>query len=208
MKAKVLLSAVVTLGLLAGCSSNKPQSTSNNSETTAPAAKAAEKITGRVAFQKMYIQARGWASDALPFAEESQPTSDASGKDGVATVWRARFGSRIRATAKTFVWSGTDASDAPSRGITPSSEDTFSESNTSTRTFDLAFLKSDSNAAFSVAQEHGGKKLLDKTPTLTINYVLAWDPRENTLIWHVTYGGRRLAVAVNASTGKYIRVEQ
>lgn len=204
---KVLAIVLLALGMLAGCNSgNSSKESSDNAGTPAP--QPVDKETGRVAFQKMYIQARGWAADALPFSEESQPTQDASGKGGASAVWRARFGSRIRATAKAFVWSGTDAADAPARGITPSSEDTFSPTNTSTQTFDLGFLKTDSDKAFAVAQEHGGKKLLEKTPNLPVQYQLGFDPRSNTLIWHVNYGDGKLLVDVNASSGAFIRVEK
>jgi len=111
-----------------------------------------------------------------------------------------------------MAWSGSDAEDAPSRGINPGAEDPFNPANSYTRTFDLAFLKSDSDSAFAAAQAHGGKKLLAKNPALPVVYRLGWNSRDNALVWHVLYGGtgtdQRLAVAVNASSGQFIRVER
>jgi hypothetical protein len=74
------------------------------------------------------------------------------------------------------------------------------------------YLKTDSDKAFTVAQSHGGEKLLKATPSLPVLYTLDWNPRENQLIWHVMYGGTgmdtKLRVAVDATTGNYLRVEK
>src|SRR5258708_39019035 len=60
------------LALLVGCSSEP----SKPAESAKPEAKGAELLTGRSAFQKMFIAARGWARDAQPYRLESTPTSD------------------------------------------------------------------------------------------------------------------------------------
>ena len=52
-----------------------------------------EFLTGRAAFQKLYIAARGWARDAQPYRIESMITDDSKGKEGKSAVWRASFGS-------------------------------------------------------------------------------------------------------------------
>jgi len=203
---KTLVVAMLAMAMLVGC----------NSEPTKPAEpekpKAAELLSGRAAFQKTFIQARHWATDAQPYRLESQPNSDSKGRDGKAAIWRASFGSpgQMRAT-KPFIWSGSNASDAPSRGVSPGTEDTYSPTNNNTRIFDSAFLKVDSDQAFDVAQKHGGDKVLDKNPDLPVIYILDFN-RENELIWHVIYGSDRdsakLRVAVNASTGDYMHVEK
>jgi hypothetical protein len=110
------------------------------------------------------------------------------------------------------VWSGTDAPDAPPRGINPGSEDNYSPTNSSTQVFDIAFLKVDSDKALEIAQKHGGEKILEKAPDTPILYLLDWNHNTNELTWHVIYGESRdeakLRVAVNASTGEFIRVEK
>jgi hypothetical protein len=110
------------------------------------------------------------------------------------------------------VWSGTDAQDAPSRGISPGNEDSYSPTNASTQIFDIGFLKIDSDKAFELAQQHGGDKLIEKAPDTPILYVLDWNRATNTLIWHVIYGASRddakLIVDVNGTTGEFIRVEK
>ncbi len=199
---------LLALALLAGCSSEPTKST----VAEQPKPKGPELLTGRQAFQKMLIQARGWARDAQPYRLESQYNNDSKGRDGKSAIWRASFASPSRGSVKPFVWSGTDASDAPSRGVSPGSEDTYNPSNSNTAIFDMAFMKVDSDQAFEEAQKHGGDKVLDKNPDLPVFYVETWNPRANQLVWHVIYGNdpdsAKLRVAVDASTGSFLRIEK
>jgi hypothetical protein len=196
----------VLLALLAACDSNpsKPQAK--------PQPKAPELLTGRAAFQKVFIAARNYAADVKPFRIESTPSSDSNGHDGKSAIWRASFASAAQHGVKPFIWSGTDASDAPSRGVSPGNEDTYNPSNASTQVFDVAFLKIDSDQAFTEAQKHGGDKVLEKDPATPVLFICDWNHNTNELTWHVIYGGTRetakLTVAINASTGAFTRVEK
>ena len=201
-----LVVIVVAVAALTGCSSKKTAGT--QSPVPFPTPKPTVTETGRIAFQNMYIQAHLWAPDAQGYLEESQPTMEVTGIDGKSAVWSARFGSRTRGAAKAFTWSGTDAQDAPPRGISPSSEDSFSPTNLSTQIFDLGFLRSDTDQAFKVAQDHGGKALLEGEPTLAVKYRLEWSSRDNSVAWHVIYGKSKLSVAVDATSGKFLRVDK
>jgi len=203
-----LLPAVLALLLMAGCSSES----SKPAQTEKPQPKATEFETGRVAFQKLYVAAHGWARDAQGFRVESQLTPDSKGKDGKSDVWRASFASPAQRSVKPYTWSGTDSPDAPSRGVTPGTEDSYSPNNSSTQVFDIAFLKIDSDKALDLAKQHGGDKILEKDPDTPILYVLDWSRATNELIWHVIFGNSRdeakLRVAVNATSGEFIRVEK
>jgi len=206
MKKLTIAVLSLALGILAGCSSEpaKPASAEK------PQAKGPELETGRVAFQKLYIAARGWGRDAQPFRLESQITADGNGKDGKSAVWRASFASAAQRGVKPYVWSGTDSPDAPSRGISPGAEDSYNPSNSSTQVFDIAFLKVDSDKALEASKAHGGDKLLQASPDTPILYMLDWNHTSNKLVWHVYYGSNRddakLKVDVDASTGEFIRV--
>lgn len=208
MKKLSLLMLTLAWLTMAGCTSETPKP----SPTEKPQPKGPELVTGRVAFQKLYVAARGWARDAQPFRLESQSTPDSKGREGKSAVWRASFASAAQRTVKFYVWSGTDAPDAPSRGISPGTEDTYSPTNSSTQVFDIAFLKVDSDKAYEVSQKHGGDKVLEKSADTPILYVLDWNHNTNELIWHVIYGNSRddakLRIAVNASSGDYIRTEK
>jgi hypothetical protein len=208
-----ILLAVLAFAVFTGCSGgNGPSGNGSQSSVSKsaapPAAKATVTETGRSAFQKTYISARGWAIDAQPYSEESQPTQEVPGSDGKAAVWTARFGSASKGSAKAFTWSGSDAPDAPARGVVGGSEDSFSPSNRSTRTFDLGFLKIDSDQAVAVALKHGGKRLLDKDPKLPVYYRLHWDSSNNVLVWNVMFGGSgsELNVVLDATTGNFIKI--
>jgi hypothetical protein len=198
---------LVMLALLAGCESNAPKPPQAKPEPKPP-----ELLTGRAAFQKTFIAARNYAADVKPFRIESTPSDDGNGRDGKSAIWRASFASAIQRGVKPFFWSGSNAPDAPSRGVSPGNEDVYNPGNASTQIFDVAFLKSDSDQAFAEAQKHGGDKILEKDPTTPVIYVCDWNHNTNELTWHVIYGASRetakLTVAVNASTGAFIRVEK
>jgi hypothetical protein len=196
------------LALLAACSSEPSQP----AEAPKPEPKGPELLTGRSAFQKTFIAARGWARDAQAFRIESVATTDSNGHDGKWAVWRAAFASPTQRAVKSYVWSGSAATDGPSRGINPSTEDGYNPSNANTQVFDAAFLKIDSDQALATAQKHGGDKILEKSPDTPVTYVCDWNHNTNQLVWHVIYGNSRdsskLNVAVDASTGDFIRVEK
>ena len=200
--------ALALLALLSACSSES----SKPAEPAKPEPKKPELITGRSAFQKLYIAARGWAPDAKPYRLDSSATSDGNGHDGKWAVWRAGFASPSRRSEKSYTWSGSEAEGAPSRGVNPGIEDSYSPSNSTTQVFDMAFLKKDSDEAFATAQKHGGDKVLEKAPDTPVIYVCDWNRNTNELVWHVIYGasreGAKLTVSVNASTGEFIRVEK
>jgi hypothetical protein len=202
-----LLTGIILLTLLAACDSNTPKQPEAKPEPKGP-----ELLTGRAAFQKVFIAARNYAADVKPFRIESTPTTDANGQDGKSAIWQASFASASRRGVKPFIWSGSTAPDAPSRGVSPGNEDTYNPSNASTQIFDVAFLKVDSDQAFTEAQKHGGDKLLEKSPATPVIYICDWNHNTNELIWHVIYGDSRdsakLTVAINASTGAFIRVEK
>jgi hypothetical protein len=163
-----------------------------------------ELLTGRSAFQQLFIAAHGWAGDARPYLLQSQTIGDNKGKDGKAVLWRAGFASDRMHGSKPYVWSGIEAADVPSRGISPGTQDSYVPGNT----FDVAFMKVDSDKALEIAQKHGGDKIED-TPIL---YSLEWNRPGSNLVWRVIYGNSRndakLVVDVDATTGEFIRKEK
>ena len=206
--------------MLAACSSSPSGGGSPSSAPVAkPEIKPTETETGRVALQRLYTTSRGWASDTEPVSIQSQNYKHAGGNenaplghDGKSAIWRGLFASAGRQSMKTYMWSGLTGPDAPSPGINPGSEDSWSSGNTSTQTFQLFYLKTDTDKALEAAQKHGGTTLLKKEPDLPVNYVLTWDPRRNMLMWQVIYGKStnepELGIDVNATTGEFVRVEK
>jgi len=203
-----LFPVLVLLSLLPACSSQSNQP----AEPEKVEKKGPELLTARSAFQKLYVAARGWNQDAKPYRLASTATSDGNGHDGKWAVWSGSFASPAQRSEKTYTWSGSTAEGAPSPGINPGVEDSYSATNASTQVWDMAFLKIDSDQAFATAQKHGGDKVLEKAPDTPVTYVLDWNHNTNELVWHVIYGanreGAKLTVSVNASTGDFIRVEK
>jgi len=194
--------------LLAGCTSEPSKPAESKPETKGP-----ELLTGRSAFQKVFVAARGWAQDAKPYRIDSLVTSDGgNGQDGKWALWRGGFASPAQRAVKPYTWSGSNAEGAPARGVNPSPEDSYNPTNSSTQVFDVAFLKVDSDQAFATAQKHGGDKILEKDPATPVTYVCDWNHNTNELVWHVIYGASRdtakLTIAINASTGDFIRAEK
>jgi len=193
---KTILVAILAVAM-AGCSSAPTTPTAAEK----PQPKAPDTITGNRAFFKCFTAARGWAPDAQPFRFESAASKK---NDGTAGEWRSGFASPARHGTQFYTWSNGD--------VSHSVEDTYSPTNSSTQVFNFQFLKTDTDKAFAVAQQHGGDKLLAKSPDTPVLYILEWNHQTNELIWHVIYGTDRetaaLRVAVNASTGEFSRVEK
>ncbi len=203
-KACLAFSLALTL-LFAGCDS-APSNSPAAKET--PAASQLE--TGRFALQKMLAPARFWAPDAQPVRLESVNIKDSNGHEGKANFWRALFASPSRQKSEPFTWSGISSADSHP-GVDHGAEDSYNPANRTARPFDLNFLKVDTDKAFEVAQQHGGKQVLEKDPKVLVSYLLDWDVQSGQLRWHVIYGGSessgKLSVLVDASTGSFLRKE-
>ncbi len=197
---KKLLVAILAAGLMAACSSEPSQPTT--AKTSQP--KAPQTTTGSSAFFKCYVSARGWAGDVQPYRVESHPTADAKGRDGKSEEWSVGFASASLHSVKPYTWANGDIS----HGV----DDNYSPSNSNTQVFDVQALKVDTDKAFAVAQQHGGDQLLQKEPDTPVLYVLDWNRPTNRVLWHVIYGTSsetaKLRVAVNATTGEFLRVEK
>lgn len=189
-----LFPAILAVAMLAACSSEP-------SKPAESAPKAPEVLTGSSALYKCYISARGWAQDAQPFRAESNLSKS---KDGKAAEWRVGFASPAQHSTRPYTWAAGDVS----HGV----EDSYSPTNSSTLIFNIQFLKTDTDKAFGVAQQHGGDKVLEKDPDTPVFFVLDWNKQENALLWHVIYGtdkdSAKLRVAVNAASGEFSRVEK
>lgn len=209
------IALLLLLAALTGCSSEPKKAEEGAKPAASQSAqpKAPELQTGRTAFYEMYRNAaHTWSPDAKPYRIQSSPSKDAQGLDGKAVVWHAWFASATKNAVKPFTWSGGSGDDLPEKGVSFGPEDTYNPRNTSTQVFDVNFLKSDSDQAFKAAQAKGGEALLKKDPKTPIIYTLDWDAKGNELIWHVSYGESpqdyKLKIAVNASTGEYLKKEK
>ncbi len=214
MKNARFLFALLLLAALVGCNSSAPKtSTETKPAETKPAFKPTF-LTGREALQQMYVAARAWAADAKPYSLQSIATKEDNGQDGRSGIWGAGFASPSKGKLRVFSWSGLNSPDAPEPGVSARPEDTYNPANTSTAVFDMQVLKIDSggpekDTALSVADQHGGEKLIKADKNTNVYYSLNWSGRENKLSWRVSYGPdpnqRKLGVDVDATTGAFIK---
>jgi hypothetical protein len=199
--------AILFAGVLAltSCNSSAP-----TQETKA--VKPNEYLSGREAFQKLYVAAHAVAGDVKPYRMQSRFTKGSPANEGKSGLWRADFASPSKKISKTFTWSGIAGPDAPKPGVSYGADDTYNPGNTTTHIFDVQFLKVDSDAAFKVAQQHGGEKLTRANPDQPVFYTLDFDARQNQLIWRITYGDSqydaKLNVSVDATSGLFLREEK
>jgi hypothetical protein len=203
---KILLVPIALALMMVACDSNPPKPAQSAATNSAP-----EYTTGRAVFQKLFVSARSLAADVKPYRLESIYTPGSPVEKGQAGIWRGGFASPGRRLIKSYVWSGLNSPDAPEKGISRGTEDTYSPTNTTTLIWELPFLKIDTDQAFEAAQKQGGDKIMKKDPKQPVTFVLDWDKPKNQLVWHVLYGktpqDAKLRIAVDASTGAYLRTE-
>jgi hypothetical protein len=203
---------IIGLAILTACSSseNKPkESTSEKPASAAPAPSTQPVLyTGQEAFNRMLGLALKWSPDAQPARLESVLTTEATGQNGKSAIWRGFFVSPSRRAVTTVVCAGSRRPDAPPFGVS-------TEANTgayNAEAANLAFLpllvKTDTDKAFEIAQQHGGEAILKKDAQQPVTYVLLKDRKQNVPVWYVIYGtsekDRKGIGVINATTGAFV----
>jgi len=205
------LSVMSVAILMAGCSSteNKPAESTSPTPAAAPAeSKAPVLYTGQEAFNRMMGLALKWSTDAQPARLESVLTTEASGQDGKSAIWRGYFASPSRHSTKTIVCSGSRRPDAPPFGVSAEGTEGAYNADAANLAFLPLLLKTDTDKAFTIAQQHGGDAILKKDAQQPVTYVLLKDRKLNVPVWYVIYGtsekDRKGIGVINATTGAFV----
>jgi hypothetical protein len=206
-----LIVILVSSVLLIACSS-PATSPSTSSQTPPPVPVKKEPVlnTGKACFSQMAGMAARWAPDAVPFHMESALNAESNGHDGKSTIWRGMFASPTRRTYRVFTCSGSRLANEAPIGVTASAEIAYGPTVPSLM-FQAFLLHTDSDEAYTTAQEKGGSKLLEKDPKQPVLYTLDWNPKEKALLWVVIYGTssqdtKGLGV-IDASTGRFLHAK-
>jgi len=194
--------------LTVACSSSENKSASETPAPAAPVKKEPSPYTGQQAFNQMTGLALKWASDAQPARLESVLNKETNGQDGKSTVWRAYFVSPSRHATETIVCSGSRLPDAPPYGVSVEGGEGTYNAESANLAFLGLLLKTDTDEAYKIAQQHGGDAIIKKDPQQPITYVLLKEPKHNVPVWYVIYGAsekdRKGIGVINATTGAFV----
>jgi len=204
--------AVIVAGTQIGCSSkpSQPQSSAEKPVAAVPAQpKQPILYTGEEASSRMLGFARAWAPDVQLVRLESELTSETTGQGGKSTLWRGVIASARRQEVKTFVCSGSRDPNAPPMGVSANPGAIPYSAQVAAMAFQPFLLKTDSDKAFAIAQEHGGANILKEDAQQPVTYYLAFDPKQRVPLWYVVYGtsdkDRKGIGVINATTGTFLR---
>jgi hypothetical protein len=201
----ITLISVAMLTVACDSSENKPAS---EGPASAPVKKEPALYTGQQAFNQMTGLALKWSPDAQPARLESVLNSESNGQDGKSTVWRGYFVSANRHGTETIVCSGSRLPDAPPYGVSVEGGEGAYNAQSASLMFLGLLLKTDTDEAYKIAQQHGGEAILKKDPQQPVTYVLLKEPKHNVPVWYVIYGSsekdRKGIGVINATTGAFV----
>lgn len=203
------VSAIIFAILTAGCSSNesKPEESAAAKPAPPPSTEPMP-YTGQEAFNRMLGLALKWSPDAEPARLESVLTPEATGQNGKSTIWRGYFASPSRRATKTIVCSGSRRPDSPPFGVSTEGSDGPYNAEAANLAFLPLLVKTDTDKAFEIAQQHGGEAIIKKDAQQPITYVLLKDRKQNVPVWYVIYGAnekdRKGIGVINATTGAFV----
>src|SRR5262249_5417272 len=113
---------LVLAALLGGCSETPQRDANTGKSPSRPAAP----VTGRFAFQRMYIQARTWAADAQPLRLVSFNLKEVASTGGKCGAWQATFVSAMRSKARSYTYSVVESSGNVHEGALAGREEPWS----------------------------------------------------------------------------------
>jgi hypothetical protein len=196
----------------AGCNSTESKPTESASDKSAPATPAPAKepvfYTGQEALNRMMGLAIRWSPDAQPARLESVFTTEANGQNGKSAIWRGYFASATRHATRTIVCSGSRRPDSPPFGASTEGNEGAYNSEAANLAFLPLLVKTDTDKAYDIAQQHGGEAILKKDAQQSVTYVLLKDRKQNVPVWYVIYGmsekDRKGIGVINATTGAFV----
>jgi hypothetical protein len=190
----------MSLVLLIGCSE------APKVEQKKQAPKPLEPITGRQAFQQMYVSARAWAPDAQTIQMRSIQLEAVKAPNGKAGAWQCTFVSPGRGRAKMYTWSAIESEGNLHKGVFGGSEQSYSPSRQQ-QPFLAAAVRTDSDEAYESAVKKSAD-FLKKNPNMQVNFILEWTPRFPDLAWRVIWGDSvstsPYSVYIDATNGNFL----
>jgi hypothetical protein len=210
--AAFLILAAVFL-LFAGCGKpEKPAAEAEKAPTPAGPPAPPKEVTGREAFQNMFVAARSWVPDAKPFRLTNFQLKLSTGIGGHAAAWTASFASASLRKYKTYTYS-TVKTENLHEGVFAGHDETYSSTSELTAPpFEVVALKTDTDKVFEAAEAKGGKGYREKHPNTPVTFLLEYARTYQRLVWHVCYDSScstsPFTVQVDAATGAVLKVSK
>ncbi len=173
------------------------------------AAKPVEPVTGRYAFHQMFAAARTWSPDIQGLKLISINLPAVKHVEGKAAAWQVVFVSQAKQKSKSWTYSVVEAEGNLHKGVFAGSEESYSGPRGTTKPFNIAALKSDSDDAFKVATgKPTATEYAKKNPTKEILYQLELTNRSPNPTWRVVWGesvsSSNFSIVVDATSGQYL----
>lgn len=205
--------SVAAILWLNGCGGPPPRpAAEKKSEAKPKPAEPPRELTGREAFQQMWVAARSWAPDAQPFRLANLYLENSTGVGGKAAAWTASFASPGLRKWRPYTYSTVKTPNLH-LGVFAGHAESFSTvSELTGPPFPVQALKTDSDQAYQVAEEKGGRVFRQKNPKEPVTMVVELSRTMNKVLWNVYYSASpndsRFTVRLDAATGKFIKVEK
>ena len=193
----------LSMAILIACSEAPKSGIEKNKESASPP----QPVTGRFAFQRMLMQAKGWAVDAQPLNLSAIFLKQVPVEPGKCGAWQATFVSAQKAKSRTFTLSVVDTGGIR-EGVLAGREETWNGPHGQEQPFNPQALHVDSNEAYAAASKESAD-FIKKNPNLPVLFLLEQTPRFPNLTWRVfwgeTIGSSHYSVFVDASSGLYLQ---
>ena len=195
---------VLLLSFIHASCSEPSKTPSGKSKVAAPSP---TPVTGRFAFQRMYIQARTWAVDAQPLRISSFNLKEVASKAGKCGAWQATFVSPQLGKARSYTFSSADSHGKIREGVFAGREEPWGGSSGQARPFFIQALKVDSDEAFDTASQKSSDFVI-KNPEMPVLFQLELTSRHPNptwrVIWGETLGTIHHSAFIDASSGVFL----
>lgn len=185
--------------LLASCSEAPRKQVAKEPE------KPAEPITGRYAFQQVYITARTWATDIQGLRVTSMRVGTETPPPGKSYAWEISLVSPAKGRVRSYTYSTIEEGNLH-KGTFGGIEENYMQRGQA-RLWNIQALKIDSDAAYEAALKKSAE-YVKKNPDKQLTFLLEQTPRHPNLAWRVIWGpsvtASNYSVYIDASTGLYL----
>jgi hypothetical protein len=199
-----IFAPILLILILCACSEAPKETAEKPKEPEKPA----EPVTGRYAFQQMFVSARGWATDAQVLSVSSIRLPEVKSAAGKAGAWQAIFVSEGHRKQRMYTYSVIETAGNLHKGVFAGLEDTYSGPRGLAKPFPAVAVRTDTDDAYKTALKHAAETT-KKNPNIPISFVLEQTPRFPDAAWRVIWGesvaASNFSIYVDASTGDYLQ---